>query len=339
MADLALRVAQLGPQEAALFKTGALVLLVVFGLKAAIVPLYLWLPATYAAASAPVAALFAIMTKVGVYSIIRVHAVMLGDGAGHAALAAQPWLLPLALTTTALGVMGALAAHSLARLVAYLTVASVGTILAGVGLFTPAAMSAALYYMVHSTLVVAALFLLVELVATQRGDTGDRLQPATPVGQPVMLGLMTLLGAASVAGLPPLPGFLGKLMILESSSPSPAQVWVWAVVLVGGFLTLIGLARAGAILFWNVLPADDAPIHGGRSWRLTAATLGLLALSLLLAVAASPMKRYTDAAARQLADRAGYARAVLGSVGGADAATTRPYRAGAGEVILPGAKP
>ena len=200
MADLALRVAQLGPQEAALFKTGALVLLVVFGLKAAMVPLYLWLPATYAAASAPVAALFAIMTKVGVYSIIRVHAVMLGDGAGHAALAAQPWLLPLALTTTALGVMGALAAHSLARLVAYLTVASVGTILAGVGLFTPAAMSAALYYMVHSTLVVAALFLLVELVATQRGDTGDRLQPATPVGQPVMLGLMTLLGAASAAG-------------------------------------------------------------------------------------------------------------------------------------------
>ena len=121
------------PEEAALFKAGALVLLVVFGLKAAIVPLYLWLPGTYAAASAPVAAMFAIMTKVGVYSIIRVHAVILGEGAGHAALAAEPWLLPLALLTIALGVLGALAAHSLARLVSYLTVASVGTILAGVG--------------------------------------------------------------------------------------------------------------------------------------------------------------------------------------------------------------
>lgn len=335
MADVALRVGQLGPQEAALFKAGAMVMLVVFGLKAAIVPLYLWLPGTYAAASAPVAAMFAIMTKVGVYSIIRVHAVILGEGAGHAALAAEPWLLPVGLLTIALGVLGALAAHSLARLVSYLTVASVGTILAAIGLFTPAAMSAALYYMMHSTLVVAALFLLVELVATQRGESGDRLQPAAPVAQPVLLGIMTLLGSASVAGLPPLPGFLGKLMILESSALTPAHAWVWSVVLVTSVLTMVGLARAGAILFWNVLPANGQPAHSGSSSRLTLATMGLLSLSLVLAVAASPLKRYTDATAAQLADRAAYAKAVLGPVGGAAAQTTRPYRAGEGEVILP----
>jgi multicomponent K+:H+ antiporter subunit D len=334
MADLALRVGQLGPQEATLFKAGAMLLLVVFGLKAAIVPLYLWLPATYAAATAPVAALFAIMTKVGVYAIIRVHAVILGEGAGHAALSAEPWLLPIALLTIVFGVLGALAAHSLSRLVSYLTVASVGSILVGVGLFSPAAMSAALYYMVHSTLVIAALFLLVELVATQRGDVGDRLQPAAPVAQPVMLGLMTLLGAASAAGLPPLPGFLGKLMILQSSAPSPAQMLIWAVVLTGGFLTMICLARAGSILFWNVLPGDS-DIRAGGSLRLTSATLGLLTLSLVLAAAASPLKRYTDAAAAQLADRAAYARAVLGAVGGEGAQTTRPYRGGEGEVKLP----
>ncbi len=337
MADLALRVAQLGPQEAALFKSGALILLVVFGLKAAIVPLYLWLPGTYAAACAPVAALFAIMTKVGVYSIIRVHGVILGEGAGAAALAAAPWLLPLALLTTVLGVLGALAAHSLARLVSYLTVASVGTILVGVGLFTPAALSAALYYMVHSTLVIAALFLLVELVASQRGNVGDRLQPAAPVAQPVLLGLMTLLGAASAAGLPPLPGFLGKLMVLQSAAATPAQVWVWTVVLTAGFLTMVGLARAGSILFWNVQPAGAQPARAGSSWRLTSATLGLLGLSLVLAAAAAPLKRYTDAAAAQLSDRAAYAQAVLGPVGGAAASTTRPYRGGAGEVMLPGA--
>lgn len=335
MADLAIRVAQLAPQEASLLKAGALLLLVVFGLKAAIVPLYLWLPGTYAAASAPVAALFAIMTKVGVYSIIRVHAVILGESAGHAALAAEPWLLPVALTTTVLGVLGALASHSLSRLVSYLTVASVGTILAGVGLFTPAALSAALYYMVHSTLVIAALFLLVELVASQRGDIGDRLQPSTPVAQPIMLGLMTLLGAASAAGLPPLPGFLGKLMVLQSAAETPAQGWVWAVVLSAGFLTLIGLARAGTILFWNVLPSEHQSSPSGASWRLTSATLGLLGLSLVLAAAASPLKRYTDAAARQLADHPAYAQAVLGPVGGAAAQTTRPYRGGIGEVKLP----
>ncbi len=338
MADLALRVAQLGPQEASLFKAGAMILLVVFGLKAAIVPLYMWLPTTYAVTSAPVAALFAIMTKVGVYSIIRVHAVMLGDGAGHAAFAVEPWLLPVALLTIVLGALGALAAHSLTRMVSYLTIASIGTILTGVGLFTPEAMSAALYYMVHSTLVVAALFLLVELVASQRGDVGDRLQPATPVAQPIMLGLMVLLGAASVAGIPPLPGFLGKLMILQSSASSPIYPWIWGIVLIAGFLALIGLARAGSILFWNVLPTQGHIGGAGSSWRLTSATLGLLALSLVLAAAASPLKRYTDAAAVQLADRAGYARAVLGPVGGEAATTTRPYRAGQGEVRLPGTR-
>ena len=335
MADLAIRVAQLAPQEASLLKAGALLLLVVFGLKAAIVPLYMWLPATYAAASAPVAALFAIMTKVGVYSIIRVHAVILGESAGHAAFTAAPWLLPVALVTTVLGVLGALAAHSLSRLVSYLTVASVGTILASIGLFTPAAMSAALYYTVHSTLVIAALFLLVELVGSQRGDTSDRLQPSTPVAQPIMLGLMTLLGAASVAGLPPLPGFLGKLMVLQSAAATPAQGWVWTVVLSAGFLTLVGLARAGSILFWQVLPGNNNMSNSGASWRLTSATLGLLGLSLVLAAFASPLKRYTDAAALQLADRTAYSEAVLGSVGGAGAQTVRPYRGGIGDVKLP----
>lgn len=335
MADLALRVAQLGPDAVAIFKIGGMVLLVVFGLKAAMVPLYMWLPGTYAVASAPVAALFAIMTKVGVYSIIRVHAVILGDAAGLAARAAEPWLLPVALLTTVLGVLGALAAHSLARLVAYLTVASVGTILAGVGLFTPATLSAALYYMVHSTLVVAALFLLVELVASQRGIVGDKLQPATPVAQPVLLGLMTLLGAASVAGLPPLPGFLGKVMVLQSAAGTPAHAWVWVVVLTGGVLTLVGLARAGVILFWQVLPTDGQHAGSGSSWRLTSATLGLLGLSLVLAAAASPMKRYTDAAAAQLSDPAVYAKAVLGQIDTFSSISTRPYHGGEGEVKLP----
>jgi multicomponent K+:H+ antiporter subunit D len=347
MADLALRVAKLNAEEAVLLKIGAMILLVVFGLKAAIVPLYMWLPGAYAVASAPVAALFAIMTKVGVYSIIRVHVGIFGEGAGHAALVVEPWLLPVALVTTVLAVLGALAAGSLARLVAYLTIASVGVILAGLGLFTSAALSAALYYMVHSTLVVAALFLLVELIALQRGDAEDKLRPGIPVAQPILLGLMTVLAAASVAGLPPLPGFLGKLMILQSASSSPAHIWVWAVVLGSGFLTLIGLARAGSTLFWNVLPEPQPPVEpvssnaSASSPRALAATLFLLALGLLLAVGASPMKRYTDAAAAQLADTSAYADAVLGPLGGPAAETTRPYRGGEGEVILPnsGAKP
>ncbi|MEX1167286.1 MAG: monovalent cation/H+ antiporter subunit D, partial [Hydrogenophaga sp.] len=252
MADMAVRVAQLTGDTALIARAAALVLLVVFGLKAAVVPLSFWLPGTYASASAPVAALFAIMTKVGVYSIIRTHWGIFGLDAGEASLAAQSWLLPMALTTSVLGVLGALASHSLGRLVGYLTVSSVGTILAGVGLFTIETLSAALYYTLHSTIVIAGLFLLVELMAAQRGQAGDKLRPAVAVREPVLLGLMMIFGAASAAGLPPLPGFLGKLMILQSTSGLAAQPWVWTIVLSVGFLSLVGLARAGVIVFWHV---------------------------------------------------------------------------------------
>ncbi|MDZ4279861.1 MAG: proton-conducting transporter membrane subunit, partial [Hydrogenophaga sp.] len=324
MADVALRVGQLTGDSALIARAAALVLLVVFGLKAAIVPLYFWLPATYASASAPVAALFAIMTKVGVYCIIRVHWGVFGVEAGEAALAAQGWLLPLALTTSVLGVLGALAAHSMARLVAYLTVSSVGTILAGVGLFTPATLSASLYYTLHSTVVIAGLFLLVELMASQRGEARDKLQPAVALREPLLLGLMMIFGAASAAGLPPLPGFLGKLMVLESSSGLPAQAWVWTVVLVVGFFSIVGLARAGVVVFWHVQPAQDGVGTSGTSLKLLSAVWAIMLMTVFMAVLASPIKRYTDAAAAQLADQALYVRAVLGP-DRANTPTMRPY--------------
>lgn len=327
MADLALRAGEVSGTEAQVLRAAALLLLVVFGLKAALLPLHLWLPSTYAAASAPVAALFALMTKVGVYAIVRVHGVIFGDGAGEVAQVAEPWLLPLALGTSLLGVMGALAAHTLPRLVAYLTVASVGTILAAVGLYRPAAWSAAFYYLVHSTLVIAALFLLAELVASQRGATGERLEPCAPVAQPALLGLMLLLAAASTAGLPPLPGFIGKLMVLEAATGHGWQVAVWSVVLVVGFLTILGLARAGSILFWSVRPEMAGQSGGsGASPRLLGATLALMALGVGMTVFADPLKRYTDAAAMQMADREAYARAVLAGPDGGVPETRRPYR-------------
>lgn len=326
MADVGLQVAQLSGDNAQLAQAAALVLLAVFGLKAALVPLYFWLPGTYAAASAPVAALFAIMTKVGVYSIIRTHWVIFGVGAGESALAVADWLLPLALTTSALGVLGAVAAHSMSRLVAYLTVSSVGTLLACVGLFTTDTLSAALYYTLHSTIVIAGLFLLVELMAAQRGQALDKLRPAVAVREPVLLGLMLLFGAASAAGLPPLPGFLGKLMILESSAGLPAQAWVWTVVLCVGFFTIVGLARAGVILFWHVQPdPDEAQSNSGSSAKLLSAVWALMALTLAMAVLASPIKRYADDTAAQLADTAAYAKAVLGLAPGEMSRSLRPY--------------
>ncbi len=322
LADLALRVPLVTGAEAAVLQGAALILLVVFGFKAALMPLAMWLPATYAAAAAPVAALFAIMTKVGVYAILRVHGVVFGIDAGTSALTVAPWLLPLALATSLSGVFGALAAHTLPRLVAWLTVASVGTALAAIGLFSVPGWSAALFYMTNSTLVIAGLFLLSELVAAQRGDASDQLVPASPVAQPTLLGLMLLLGAASVTGLPPMPGFLGKLMILQASAPHEWGAAIWSVVLVVGFLTLVGLARAGSILFWHLRTDAPPTAAGGASARLVGATMSLLLAGLLMSALAAPIKRYTDAAATQLENRNAYARAVLG---GADVRTTRPY--------------
>jgi multicomponent K+:H+ antiporter subunit D len=325
LADLALRVPLVTGPEAALLQVGALLLLVVFGFKAALMPLAMWLPATYAASSAPVAALFAIMTKVGVYAILRVHGVVFGAEAGASANLVEPVLLPLALATSVMGVLGALAAHTLPRLVAWLTVASVGTVLASVGLFSPPAWSAALFYMANSTLVIAGLFLLSELVASQRGSMAYRLEPCSPVAQPALLGLMLLLAAASTAGLPPLPGFIGKLMLLQASVGHAAAAVVWAVVLSVGFLTLVGLARAGSVLFWAVRPEMPGR-SAGASPQLLSATLTLLAMSVLMSAFASPIQRYTQATANQLQDRAAYARAVLPEQGGEKAKTVRPYR-------------
>jgi multicomponent K+:H+ antiporter subunit D len=126
--------------------------------------------------------------------------------------------------------------------------------------------------------------------------------------------------------LPPLPGFLGKLMILESSSGLPAQAWVWTVVLSVGFFTIVGLARAGVILFWHVQPEpDEAQGNAGSSPKLLSAVWAFMALTLAMAVLASPIKRYTDDTATQLADTAAYAKAVLGLAPGEPSTSTRPY--------------
>ncbi len=313
MAHAAVRIAEIPEATAALARASGLILLVVFGLKAALLPLHGWLPATYAAASAPVAALFAIMTKVGVYSIVRVHSVIFGPGEGVASSVAVPWLLPLALATSVLGVLGALAAPGLTRMVASLTVASVGTILIGVGTFTPQGLSAALFYLLHSTLIAAAMFLLAEQIAAQRSHSGDRLQPAAAVRDRTLLGLLMLLTAAWAAGIPPLPGFMGKIMLLSGTVEHAQQPWIWFVLLGVGFLTLLGLARAGVTLFWHV----DAPIRTnaaqGKSSPRTLSAISLLwVFGLTLMVFASPVKRYIDEAVVQIGDRDHYAKAVLG---------------------------
>jgi multicomponent K+:H+ antiporter subunit D len=311
MADLAVRVAALPPGDADLARAGALLLLVVFALKAALLPLHLWLPSAYSSAAAPVAALFAIMTKVGVYAIVRVYTLVFGSGAGALAGLAWEWLWPLALATVLAGAVGVLGSAGLRRLVAYLVVVSVGTLVAGVSLGNAEGLAASLYYLAHTTLVTGGLFLLADVIARRRGEAADALQPGAPFVRPLVPGVLFVAGAVAVAGMPPLSGFLGKLLLLRAAVPAGQAGWLWPVVLGGGLLALVALSRAGSTLFWRRAEATVGEQSRPDGVALAAAGALLLA-SPLLAALAGPAMAFARAAAGQLLDPGGYVSAVLG---------------------------
>ncbi|MBK3758116.1 monovalent cation/H+ antiporter subunit D [Stutzerimonas frequens] len=309
MADLAARVSAADPADGPLLAAAGYLLLVVFALKGAILPLYFWLPRAYASATAPVAALFAIMTKVGLYAIVRVFTLIFGNEAGELSHMVDAWLWPLALLTLGAAVVGALAARNLQVLLAYLVVVSVGTLLAGIALGSEAGLAAALYYLVHSTLIAGALFLLADLIARQRGDLGTDLITAPALQQPLLLGTLFFIGAISVAGLPPFSGFLGKLMLLRAIEPGAEAIALWAVVLVGGLGMLIALSRAGSLVFWRASALAQG--HKADPVRLLATT-GLLFGSLVLVAAAGPLQTFMQATAAQLLDLRPYLQIVQG---------------------------
>ena len=309
MVDMAARVSAADPADAPLLAAAGYLLLVVFALKGAILPLYFWLPRAYASATAPVAALFAIMTKVGLYAIIRVFTLVFGSEAGELSGMVDLWLWPLALLTLGAAVIGALAARSLQVLLAYLVVVSVGTLLAGIALGSEAGLAAALYYLVHSTLVAGGLFLLADLIARQRGDLGTDLISAPALRQPLLLGTLFFMGAISVAGLPPFSGFLGKVMLLRAIELGADAIALWAVVLVGGLGMLISLSRAGSLVFWR--PSAEAVGQPADAIRVLA-TVGLLLGSVMLVVAAGPLQAFVQATAAQLLDVAPYLQILQG---------------------------
>jgi multicomponent K+:H+ antiporter subunit D len=313
MADLAVKVRQIDPGDAALLRTGALLLLAVFATKAALVPLHWWLPTAYAAAPAPAAALFAILTKVGAYSIIRVFTLVFGADGGAAAGMAGPWILWAAVATLAIGSIGALSSRSLATLVCFSVVWSMGSLLVAVSSLEVRGLTAALYYALHSTLISAALFLLADQVAARRGAWGDRLVAAPPAVQAGLMGGLFFMAAIAMAGLPPLSGFLGKLMILQASRAAAPWPWIWTMLLLTSIVVVLAYSRAGSVLFWK---SEGTVGEVGRAGPLrtapVAATAFLLVGTALLTVFAGPVTRHLEAAAQQLVDTAGYVEAVLG---------------------------
>jgi multicomponent K+:H+ antiporter subunit D len=310
MADLALKLPQLGAKDAPLAQAAALLLLTVFAIKAALLPLYFWLPETYAAATAPVAALFAIMTKVGIYAMLRLTTLAFGAEGGVVAEVALPALPALALATLALGATGALAATRLRGLVAYLVVASAGTLLLAVGLHHADAAAAGLVYMVNSTCAAAAWFLIADRIAAARA-LGDALRPAPLHGAWAATGIAFFAAAVAMAGLPPLAGFVGKALLLQAAGSTAWATPTIVVVLASSLALVVALARAGSVLLWEGgVAAGPAPRGGGvHALGIALALGGVLAAT----IAAGPVAAYAEATAAQLFDRRDYIAAVLGA--------------------------
>lgn len=297
MADLAGKVAALPKGDTGLIRAAAVMLMLVFAVKGALVPLQFWLPGTYVNAPGPVAALFAVMTKVGAYAVIRTGTLIFPT----------LWpligglLLPAAVATLVLGAVGVLGSRNLARLVAFAAIGSMGLLFLAVSAGTEQATAAALFYLIHSTLATAVLFLLADLVLARRGTL--MLSAGPTFAQSGLTAVLFMAAAVAMAGMPPLSGFIGKLLVMQAMTAA----WVWAVILLASLGTMIGFARAGSVLFWS-RTGDGTPAPQSQSQPpLAFAAIGALMLTLVaLTVFAGPVTGWLALVAQDLHTPAAY---------------------------------
>ena len=332
MADLAGRIPGVAAQDRALLEAGAAILGVAFLIKAAMWPLGFWLPTTYAAASAPAAAILSILSKVGVYAVLRLWLLLFGEAAGSSSGFGGAWLLVGGLLTVAFGSIAVLATQNMARLAGASVLVSSGTLFAAIGAGHVAVTGGALFYLASSVLAIAAFFLLIELVERGREAGADVLavtreafgegeeerdEEETGVAVPAttaILGMCFMGCALLLAGLPPLSGFLAKLAVLAplfgSGTSVTSTAWtLLAALLVSGLATIIAMMRAGIDAFW-ASPTESVP-----RVRLIeiAPILLLLGLCGALTVQAKPVMGYMLATADALHRPHDYVQEVLPS--------------------------
>lgn len=335
MADLADRMASVPDADLMLLESGAAILGVAFLVKAGIWPLSFWLPRTYAAAAPPIAAIFAIMTKVGIYVILRLSSLLFGEGTGAAAGFVDDWLIWAGFATMAFGTLGILATRRLTGVAGHYVMVSSGTLLAAIGLGGEGLMAALLFYLVSSTLAVSALYLIIEPVQRNAGEedivegiaepvfddeyTGATEEEENEIGV-VIPGTIALLGGGFIfctlllAGLPPLSGFIAKFAIIDALFGNPAAIspksWVLiTLIILSGLATLIAMTRAGIDLLWT--PAEDS-VPSLSAVEVAPIAL-LLSACLALMVLAGPAYLYMEGTAAALSNRSAYIEAVLGA--------------------------
>jgi multicomponent K+:H+ antiporter subunit D len=319
MADVARLMPLLEGDQHRIAVAGGLLLFTVFGIKAAMLPVGFWLPKTYAVATTPVAALFTIMTKVGIYAILRVNGTVFDDAISREIL--QYILLPIGLITSVYGVIGAMGAERLRRFIGFMILSSVGTILIAISLFNTLAWAAALYYLVHSTIIAAAFYILSGWITSQRGEFKDHFKIAPQMKQHKVVALTYFTIALMMAGLPPFSGFLGKVFILQATAHSPYQLLIIVTVLVVSLLSIIAFTRVGFVIFWRATKPEDNPDEAAyaayqalpeQTPKRNDKTIYLLLVGLMAyMVFAGPIQKYTYQTAEQIQNNVLYEQTLL----------------------------
>lgn len=347
MADLAAKIPQVSHIDRPLLHAGCAILGVAFLTKAAMWPLNFWLVPAYSSASAPSGAIFALLTKVGIYVLLRLSTLWFSPQAGESAGFGSAWLVWGGMATLAFGALGMLASQRPARLAGYAVIVSSGTLMAMIGLGRPEVTAGALYYLPTSTFAIAAFFLLTELLDRSRSaDPGAQRRPEDEedhlpfaladlelktgsnlddneellIGQPIpasiaLLGLAFICCTLLVAGLPPLSGFVGKFAMLSALLSTPesggtlnAVSWtLLTLVVLSGLFAMIALSRTGIRFFWAPV-GRKAPVLNSVEYLPVAVLVGLC---VFFTVRAEPLMRYARDTAQVLYQPQGYIDAVL----------------------------
>lgn len=304
-----------------------LLLLIVFSIKAAVFPLSAWLPDSYPTASAPVTAVFAgVLTKVGVYAIIRTQTLLFHESP------LTDLLMWAALLTMVVGILGAVAQSDIKRMLSFTLVSHIGYMIFGIGLATNAGLAGAIFYVVHHIMIQTTLFLVIGLVERQGGSTSlNRLGGLAKISP--VLGVLFFVPAMNLSGIPPFSGFLGKVGLLQAGVSDGRAL---AYVLVAGgvvtsLLTLYAMAKAWSRAFWRAAPepapapvmalagsagedgdnGEPPPASGPAPMAMVGSTAALVAVTVALTVIAGALFGLSDRAADDIRLRTPYIEAVL----------------------------
>lgn len=304
MADISVKIAEVN--QPGILTTIGILFLVVFGLKAAIFPLFFWLPSAYAAPPVPVLALFgALLTKVGVYAIMRTYTLFFIHDLGFT----HQILLILSVLTIVAGCIGALSTFNVKNIIIYNIVIAVGVILYGVSQMNEDAMLGAMYYLIHDMLIKAALFFLIGIIIFLTGTENLRNMGGLMKRYP-SLAWTYLIAAFGLAGIPPLSGFIGKMLIVKGGFEAE-HIWSSIWILVSSLIVLLSVIRIFIYAFWGEEKELVSEEKRQGYWKLYIPAVILVAITVFYGVGAEWIMPYMCDAAEVLLNPSVYTDAVL----------------------------